>query len=282
METSVSLWPSERGAWVACLVATVVLGLSALAPAHGQGARAAVPIDVSGASRIEYDETTGILAAEGAPVVVTRGRTEVRAPRIRYDVRARLIVGTGGVTVTDPELRLRAATVQFRLDDEHLRAQGDVVVGGAGGVEAVTLAAPEVAGSLQTRQFVATGGVTLTRGEWTVTGRRADYDDRQRLAVVTGEPTARFREATMAARTIHLWLAEERARGEGDVRIRRGDLVGQAPRADISAKDNRATLSGGARVERGPDRVTADVIEMDLDGHRVTARGGSRLVITPP
>jgi lipopolysaccharide export system protein LptA len=266
---------------VARLAAAVVLGLSALAPAHGQGVGGPAAIDVSGASRIEYDEATGVLAAEGAPVVVTRGRTEIRAPRIRYELRSRLVTGTGGVTVTDPELHLRAATVQFRLDDEHLRAGGDVVVRGAGGADAVVLSAPDVAGSLQTRQFVATGGVTLTRGEWTVAGRRVDYDERQRLALVTGDPTARFREATMAARTIHLWLAEDRARGEGDVRIRRGELVGQAPRADVSAKDRRAVLSGGARVDRGPDRVTADVIEVDLDGSRVTARGGSRLVITP-
>jgi len=273
---------SDRAARLARLAATVALGLGVVAPAHGQGGPAPPPVEVSGASRIEYDDATGVLAAEGAPVVVTRGRTELRAPRVRYDVRARLITGTGGVIVADPELHLQAASVEVRLDDEGLRASGDVVVRGTGGAERTTLSAPELVGSLQTRQFVATGGVTVTRGEWTVTGRRVDYDDRQRLAVVTGDPMARFRDATMTARTIHLWLAEERARGEGEVRIRRGDLLGQAPRADISARDRRAVLSGGARVDRGPDRVTADVIEVDLDGTLVTARGGSRLIVTPP
>lgn len=282
MGTFVLQWWSDRAVRLARLVAAVALGLSVVATAHGQGGRAPLPVEVSGASWIEYEDATGVLAAEGAPVVVTRGRTELRAPRIRYDVRARLITGTGGVTVADAELWLRAASVEVRLDDEGLRASGDVVVRGTGGAAHTTLSAPELVGSLQTRRFVATGGVIVTRGEWTVVGHRVDYDDHRRLAVVTGEPIARFRDATMAARTIQLWLAEERARGEGDVRIRRGDLVGQAPRADISARDHRAVLSGGARVDRGPDRVTADVIEVDLDGALVTARGGSRLIITPP
>jgi lipopolysaccharide export system protein LptA len=115
-----------------------------------------------------------------------------------------------------------------------------------------------------------------------VTGSRLDYDDRTQVALVTGEPTARFKDATMTARTMTFWVAEERMHGEGDVRLRRGELAGQAPRVDVFGKENRAVLSGGARVDRGHDRVTADEIEMDLEGTRVVARGGSRLVVAPP
>jgi lipopolysaccharide export system protein LptA len=124
--------------------------------------------------------------------------------------------------------------------------------------------------------------VRVTRDAWTLTGDRLDYDDRTRMAVVTGGPAATLRDAVMTAETITVWLAEERAAGEGTVVLRRGDLVGRAPRVEVVARDNRATLLGGARVERGQDLLTAEEIDVDLDGIRATARGSPRLIITPP
>jgi lipopolysaccharide export system protein LptA len=262
----------------------LILALSILiaaGPAAGQPA-GDLPIDVRGADRLEYDGATGVLVAVGSPVIVVRGRSELRAPRVRYDARTRVISAEGGVTATEPGLSLQSSTAELRLTNDRIQLRGNVQVRSERDDTVAVLSAPEVEGSLQTRQFVAVGGVTVTRGEWTVTGRRLDYDDRSRLAVTTGEPLVRYRDATMAARTITFLVAEERAQGEGDVVIRRGAIVGRAPRAEINRKDNRAVLSGGARVDRGSDRVTAEVIEIDLDGNRVTARGGSRLIVSPP
>jgi lipopolysaccharide export system protein LptA len=255
--------------------------MAAAPPVAGQPAPP-LPIEVTGASRLEYDDTTGILAAEGAPVVVTRGRTVLRAPRVRYAARTRTITVTEGVTVEEPGLSARGDRGELRLTDERIRLSGDVVIRSTRDERVVELSAPEVEGSLQTRRFTATGGVTVTRGDWTVTGRRLDYDDRTQTAVMTGEPAARFKDATMTARTMTFLVAEERVRGEGDVRLRRGDMTGRAPRVEIFGKENRAVLSGGARVDRGADSVTADEIEMDLEGTRVVARGGSRLIVAPP
>jgi lipopolysaccharide export system protein LptA len=263
----------------AAIIAAVLL--FAAAPAGAQPA-GDLPIDIRGAARLEYDGATGVLVAEGAPVIITRGQSELRAPRVRYDARTRIITAAGGVTATEPGLSLQGSTAELRLANERIHLKGNVVVRSERDDATAVLSAPEVEGSLQTRQLVAVGGVTVTRGEWTVTGRRLDYDDRARLAVVVGEPVARYRDASMAATTITFLVAEERARGEGDVIVRRGEIVGRAPLAEISRKDNRAVLSGGARVDRGGDRVTAEVIEIDLDGNRVTARGGSRLIVAPP
>ncbi|MDR7419943.1 MAG: LptA/OstA family protein [Armatimonadota bacterium] len=256
--------------------------VTAIAAPVGAQTLGSLPIDIRGASRLEYDETTGILVANGAPVVVTRASTVLRAPRIRYDARARVVTATGGVIMEEPGLTVHGDRAELRLTEERIRVSGGVTVRSTREGRPVELSAPDVEGSLQTRRFSATGGVTVTRGEWVVTGRRIDYEDRPQVAVVSGEPTARFRDATMTAQAMTFYVADERMRGDGDVRLRRGDLTGQAPRAEVFGKENRAVLSGGARVDRGPDRVTAEEIEMDLEGTRVVARGGSRLVITPP
>ncbi len=271
--------PSIGSAGVALLILWI---LAAGTPARAQGQPAPSPVEISGATLVEYDDATGVVRAQGSPVVVTRGSTVLRAPRLRYDQRARVITAEGGVDLTDPDLAVRADAAELRLADDRIRAQGDVRVRGVRGGQSTTLAAPEVEGSLRTRRFTATGGVTVSRGEWTLTGRRVDYDDGTRVALVTGEPKAQFKDTTMTAQIITLFVADETARAEGSVVVRRGNLVGTAPRADVFARDNRAVLSGGARVDRGPDRIVADVIEIDLEGTRVTARGTSQLTVVPP
>ncbi|MDQ7858350.1 MAG: LptA/OstA family protein [Armatimonadota bacterium] len=276
--------PSRRcAAALAGLAALLALRTAAAAPAPSPGPASpvAAPIEISGATRVEYDDRSGQLHAEGAPVVVTRGRTELRAPRVRYDGTARTISASGGAALSDPELVMRAQTVEYRLADETVRAAGEVRMTTRREDAATALEAPVIEGSLRTRRFVATGGVRVARGEWSAEGRRLDYDDRGRTAVLTGEPVARHRDATLRAERITFLLDQEVARAEGGVEVRRGTLVGYAPRAEVFGRDNRAVLAGGARVDRGADRVVAEVIEIDLEASRVTARGASRVVVNP-
>lgn len=267
-------------AWAAaCLILGWVLAHPAAAQAQAGPAPA---VEVRGATLLEYDGTTGVLRAEGAPVSVVRGTTVLRAARIRFDTRAGAVSAAGGVEVTDRGLAVHADMVEFRMADEHVRASGGVRVRSVRDGESTVLSAPAAEGWLRSRRFSASGGVSVERGEWTVWGRTLDYDDGQGVAVMTGDPVARFREATMAARAITFLTAAEVARGEGAVVLRRGDVVGSAPRVEVFGREGKAVLSGGAAVERGRDRVTAEVIEVALDGSRVTGRGASRLVITPP
>lgn len=268
-----------RGWAAACLLLGWIL-------AHPAGAQAqagpAPAVEVRGATLLEYDGATGVLRAEGAPVSVFRGTTVLRAARIRFDTRAGTVSAAGGVEVADPGLAVRAEAVEFRMADEHVRASGGVVVRSVRDGEATVLSAPEAEGWLRARRFSASGGVSVERGNWMVSGRTLDYDAGRGMAVVTGDPVARLGQATVTARVITFLTAEEVARAEGAVVLRREDVVGSAPRAEVFGREGKAVLSGGAAVERGRDRVTAEVIEIALDGSRVTGRGASRLVITPP
>jgi len=273
---------SKTRVGLACLLLGSAAALGHLRPVAAQPAPPQLPIEIAGATFLEYDDTTGVLRAEGSPVVVTRGPTELRASRIRYDARTRTVNAAGGVSLAEPGLTLQADTADLALSDNRIRASGHVVMRSVRETDAATLSAMEVEGSLQTRRFVATGPASVTRGEWILTGRRFEYDDRTRTGVVTGEPMLRYRTATLTAETITFDLAEERARAEGMVRIQRGEFRGRAPRADVSGRDGVAVLSGGAQVDRGAERLTAETIEIQMDGSRVTARGSPRLVIMPP
>jgi lipopolysaccharide export system protein LptA len=265
--------------WVCAAVVALAVGAAGGTPALAQTPVQAV--EISGATRLEYQESGGIVAAEGAPVVVTRGRTVVRAPMIRYDIRTRVVEASGGVEVEEPGLSLRGATAVVRLSDESVRVAGGAVVRSRRDGDESVLEAPQLEGSLATRRFVAAGGVTMRRGELTIAGQRLDYDDGTTTAVLTGDPQVRYRDATMTAATITANLAQEIARGEGAVRVRRGEIVATASRAEMNLRTRRAVLSGGAAVERGRDRLTAATIDVDLETDRVTARGEPHLVINP-
>jgi len=254
---------------------------SASGPAGAQ-APPAGPIQITGATLLEYDEATGKWRLEGAPVTVTRGQSVVRAARAQFDERARIVTAEGGVEMTQPGLALRADAAELWLADERIRARGNVRLTSTREGQAATLIAPEVEGLLLTRRFVASGGVSITRGEVTVTGRRVEYDDGEQVAVVTGEPEVRYRDGVVTADVVTAWLGREHVRGEGAVRLRRADLTGSARRVDVRLREQLATLSGGARVERGADRLDAEEIEVELDRSRATARGNPRLTITPP
>ncbi len=282
------MWLS-RGAGLAGLTIALAVGAWWVAPTTAQTSppAQALPIDVTGVTFAEMDDATGITRMEGSPLVVTRGRTVIKALRARYDRRTRVLTAEGAVEAVEQGVTIRADAAEYRLDDESVSARGNVrmtsVAQGASPEQLpTTLLTPEVSGSLRTRRFVASGGVTIVRGAWTVSGRRAEYDDGTKAAVVTGEPHVRFGDGVMTADVLIMFLDTETMRAEGSVQLRRGDLTGRAQRADVSLKAQVAVFTGNARVDRGADHVTADVIETTLDGQRITARGASRLVVTSP
>lgn len=284
-----SVWPSRparvrRGLLLTRGLAPLLALVGSLlaAPAAAQPPAAAVAIEITGAVFVEYDRAAGHWRAEGAPVAVTRGRTLVRAPRVRYDERTHVVTATGGVEASEPGMVVRAEAAEVDLAAGRVRATGGVrvVVEREGPV--TTLEAAEVTGSLRSAQITATGAVVMTRGPWRLTGWVLEYDWPARVATTTGAPSAAVAGATVTAETIALDLDQEVARAEGDARLRRGDLTGGGRRLVISAREGRAVLSGGAHVARGAERLQAEEIEFTLDGSRLTSRGTSRLIIAPP
>lgn len=274
-----SPWPSSGQP----LVRRVVLLAVLWAVAFPGGAKAQGPavVEITGASRVEFEEATGVWTAEGQPVTVTRGRTVLRASRIRYDQRARVVAAEGGAELTEPGISLAADAAELRLTDDRVRATGRVKVVSTREDPPVEVRAVEIDGILRTRTFTAAGDVSLTRGDATLSGRRLDYDDATRIAVATGDPAARFREAVVTAETITLAIEQETLRAEGAATVRRGELTGGARRVEVRSREGTIRLVGDAQLTRGPDRVTADEIQAALDGSRIVTRGGSRVVVTP-
>jgi hypothetical protein len=237
---------------------------------------------MTGALRVDIDEAAGTWTAEGQPVIVTRGRVVLRAPRIRYDLRARVVTASGGIQVTEAGLTVSGDAAEIRLADDWLRVSGDVRVVNAREDPPAELRASELEAALRTRRLSATGGVSLVRGAAALTGQRLDYDDATRVAIVTGEPVARFMRATLTAGSIALLLEPEILRGEGAAQIRRGDLAGGARRIDVRSREGHLRHMGEAVLVRGRDRLTAGEIDAALDGSRIVARGSARVVVTPP
>jgi lipopolysaccharide assembly outer membrane protein LptD (OstA) len=270
-----------RSARVAAAVLVALVGAVA-ATARAAVTAAPGPLELRGATRVDVDDARGIWTATGAPAELVRGAVRLRAPRLRYDVRAGVVSADGGVEATAPGVEAQAERAELRLEDEWLRADGDVRLAARQGPVPVQVRAPRVDGSLRTRRFVATGGVTVVRGEATLVGQRVDYDDGTRTAVVTGAPELRVREARLEAQTLVLLVDDERVTGEGGVRVRRGELVATAARADLRLREGVATLAGNARAQRGADVITAAELVVALDGSSIVARGAPRLTITPP
>ena len=274
-----SPWPSSGQRLVRGVVLLAVLW--AVAFPGGAEAQGPAVVEITGASRVEFEEATGVWTAEGQPVTVTRGRTVLRASRIRYDQRARVVAAEGGAEVTEPGISLAADAAELRLTDDRVRATGRVKVVSTREDPPVEVRAAEMDGVLRTRTFTAAGDVSLTRGDATLSGRRLDYDDATRIAVATGDPAARFREAVVTAETITLAIEQETLRAEGAATVRRGELTGRARRVEVRSREGTIRLVGDAQLTRGPDRVTADEIQAALDGSRIVTRGGSRVVVTP-
>lgn len=272
-----SRWISSGCVWIGALVAAVAPPASVVAQAP-----AAAVVEITGASRLEFDEATGSWTAEGPVVTVTWRRAVLRASRVRYDQRARIVVAEGGVEITDPGTTLSGDAVELRLADDHVRATGAVRIVSTREAPPVELRARQVEGVLGLRTLTAAGDVALVRADTSLTGRRLDYDDAARTAVATGEPAARYRDATLTAEVVTLLLGPQVLRADGAAVLRRGELAGSARHVEVHARDNTVRLAGEAVLTRGRDRATADEIQASLDGSRIVLRGGSRIVVTPP
>lgn len=253
-----------------------------LALPAGAVAQAPSVVEITGASRAEFDEATGVWTVEGQPATVTRGRAVLRAPRIRYDQRSQIVTADGGADLTEPGIRLAAETAEYRFSDERVRATGQVRIVSTREGPPVEVRAIEVEGVLPARRFMATGDVVLVRGDAQLSSRRLDYDDAARVAVATGAPAARLRDAVLTAEVITVLLGPEVLQAEGAAMLRRGELTGSARRIEIRAREDTASLIGAARLVRGRDRTTAQEIVAALDGSRVVARGSAQVVVSPP
>lgn len=264
------------------LAAAILVWAAAVPPAaHGVTGQAPPPlIEVTGATRVEFDDATGVWELQGAPVIIARGLVILRAPAVRYDTKQQQVTAWGGVSYDDELLAVSAANVTVWVQEERAIAEGDVTAVYRGG-EQVQLSAARVELSGRRAQTTASGGAVLTHRRATVTADQIMYDEAAGQAVASGTVAAETDDGTLRADQITAFLGREELVAGGNVVITRGDLEGRSARAILRQQTGVAELSGGAVVRLGPHTINASTIAVDLRTRRVDASGNVHLVAYP-
>lgn len=257
-------------------VLSLLVGLHASTPVSAQRP----PIEISGATYSEFDESSGVWVMRGDPVVATRGAITVRAPLIRYDSRQQTVHATGGVTYIDGTLSANALAVTLWVQEERAVAEGDVsaVLRRDGGQQ---LRCDRLEVWSRDHRVVATGRVQMAHRDGTLSGERLEYDDREQRAVLTGNPRAVTSDGSLTADRIEGRLSGQEMIAEGNVILTHDDTEGHAPKVVLRQQDGVAVLSGGATLRRGRNLTSAQTITVDLRQRRVVAAGQAHIVIFP-
>lgn len=258
-----------------------------LAPASAQPARTP-PIDVTGATYVEFDDSTGVWKLKGNPVAVTRGTTTIRAAVMEYDSRQQIVRASGGVSYADPSGTFSSVQATAWLQEERLLAEGEVSGVFREGGQETYLRSQSVEAWRKDRRAVATGAAQVRRGEFTLTSSRVEYLEAQHKATATGRSTVTAPEGRISADRIEAVLDREEATAEGNVEVffsprdpAGQPIEGRAPKAVLRRSDGMAILSGGAAVRQGQNTVAAQEIRVDLRRNRVVATGQAHLVLYP-
>ncbi len=269
----------DVGCWglalAVALVAMTVVG-SAVA-----GEQKLPPIEVTGATYFEVDETSGLWEMRGNPVVVMRGTKTLRAAVMTYDSRRQIFHASDGVTLEDDTILLTAAEVTAFSQEERILAEGGVAAVMREQSQTTRLRSDRLELWIAERRGLATGAVTLARGETIVAGDRIDYDLRRQRALVTARPRITVAQGTATADRMEVLLDREELTAEGAVRLVVDDLQASAPKMVLQQPQNVATLSGGVSVRQGRNEVTAEVVVVDLQRRRVIASGRAHVIAYP-
>lgn len=267
---------TRPGAALAVLACAVV----AAAPTAPATAQQPVPLEVTGATRVEFDDSAGVWELVGNPVTVRRGLVVLQAPAVRYDTRAQVVIASGGVSYGDAVLTASAGTVTVWVQEERAVAEGDVQVTYRGG-EPVELRAARVELLQRQRQVTASGAARLVQGSSAITADQIAYDNTARRAVAAGSVQAHTPDGMLSADRIEALLLAEELTADGHVVVARGDLEGRAAHAVFRQQAGLAELTGAAVVHLGRNTIEAPTITLDLRARRVTASGGAHLVGYP-
>lgn len=240
-----------------------------------------MPLEVTGATRVEFDDAAGVWRMEGTPVILTRRGATVRAPVVRYDIRSQIVIVSGGVTFADREIALSAAAMTVWLREERVLAEGGVTATVQQDGQPARLTCVRLAVFRTDGRAVASGGAVVRRGDMVLAGEVIEYEHRIGRAVA--RPSARMEtaDARLLADEIDARFRDEEISGRGSVILTYRDIEGRAARTVYRRRDNVAVLSGAAAVRLGQQTMTADTVSVDLAARRVIAAGTAHLVVSP-
>jgi len=276
------MWRSRllRNSHAALLVGLVCAALAAAATGQAT-AQQPVPLDVTGATRVEFDDSAGVWELLGNPVTVRRGLVVLQAPAIRYDTRDQIVIASSGVSYGDDVLTAFAGTVTVWVLEGRAVAESDVQVTTRGD-EPVELSAARVELLQKQRYLIASGAARLVQGPAAITADQIAYDHTARRAVASGSVEAHTPDGIFSADRVEALVPAEELIADGHVVVTRGDLEARAAHAVFRQQVGQAELSGGAVVHLGRNTMEAPTITVDLRARRVTATGGAHLVGYPP
>ncbi len=266
--------------------AGLALALAIATPA-GAGASPEVPrpVDVTGATRIEYDAKTEKYVFRGPRVVVVRGEQRLEAPVVLYDAAARRAVLPEGGTVSTPTMEMMADQMTADLGTQHFLAEGTVTARFLDQGVWMTLRAGrlEADDRPEVQRVEAAGDVVVVRDDQQLRADRIIYDRRTQQGTADGHADLRRGTDHLQADHVAADLAAREAEAIGHVVLDRESegLRGSADRATYSERTRTAVLSGHAVLARKQDVLTAGQITVHLDRHVAVAEGQARLVAFP-
>lgn len=284
---------ARRTALACFVIAAAALG-RVPSPAAGAAPPPSPPqVEVTGATRIEYDDASQQWNFRGAPVIVSRGTMRVEAPVILYGERTREVTLPAGGLVATPTLEVRADRIATNLASRHLTAEGHVAgrFADENGSSPAPTAAPgwgtfaadrvELDDSAARKQVIATGQVVVVRGDRRLSGDRIMYNHITRQGTVEGHAEMAQGMDRLRAAYVFADLGRGTAEANGDVLLDHGDVHGSADLATYSEPERRAVLSGNVKLQQGSDTLTADLVTVLLDGETVIAEGNVEVIAYP-
>jgi lipopolysaccharide export system protein LptA len=282
------LRPSRAPRVSAALAALVLaaggwLGRGA-APAAGAAPRPTV--DVTGATRIEYDDAAARWVFRGARVVLTRGDVRVEAPEILYAERDREVQLPAGGMVRTAALEVYADHMRADLRSRHVTADGRVhgrfaAEGETAMTGTFTAGHAEADDRPDLRRFVATGGVVVQQPDRRLSGDRVVYDQSAGRGTVDGGAELTRGGDRLQAEHIVADLERHEATAEVGVVLERRDMTASADHGAYSEARQTAVLTGHVVMHHAQDTMTADRITVLLDQHTAIADGHVELVAYP-
>jgi lipopolysaccharide export system protein LptA len=250
-----------------------------------------VPVDVTGADRIEYDAAAEEYVFIGADVVVTRGDERLEAPEIHYDSATRRAVLPRSGTISSPTLSMTADTLTADLGVRHVLAEGHVEGRflDEGVWATITAARIEADDRPDLRRVDAAGDpaaeAVVVRGDEELHGSRIVYDRTTQHGSVEGRAIALRGGDRLEADHIEGNLATRDGEATGHVVLDRtaagAHMHGTADRATYSGSADTVVLMGHAVVTRDRDSLAADEITVHLKDNRAVADGHPKIVAYP-
>lgn len=192
------------------------------------------PMDLA-ADEIEYDSVSGVMTATGS-VRMTQEDSVVTGSRAVYNTKSKEAEITGGVQMVKGDMRLQAARVVSQ-DNQHV---------------------------------MALGGVTVVKGDTTLTGPQAEYFADREYVLVPSDARVVMTDGVMTTDRLEYFMKEERAVGTGRVHVvsearkldARGDL---ATYYGAEGQQGKVVLSGNAVAVQENNTLRGKTLTMYLE-----------------